>query len=29
MHNEELQEMYVLPDIIEFIKSRRMRWGGM
>jgi hypothetical protein len=26
LHNEELHNLYSLPDIIRMIKSRRMRW---
>jgi hypothetical protein len=26
-HNEELYNMYFLPNIIRMIKSRRMRWA--
>jgi hypothetical protein len=28
LHNEELHNLYSLPDIIRQIKSRRMRWAG-
>jgi hypothetical protein len=28
MHNEELHNLYPSPNIIRFIKSRRMRWAG-
>jgi hypothetical protein len=28
LHNEELHNMYSLPNIIRMIKSRRMRWAG-
>ena len=28
LHNEELHELYCLPNIIRVIKSRRMRWAG-
>jgi hypothetical protein len=28
LHNEELSDVYSLPDIIQVIKSRRMRWAG-
>jgi hypothetical protein len=28
MHNEELHNLYSLPNIIIMIKSRRMRWAG-
>jgi hypothetical protein len=27
LHNEELHNLYVSPNIIRVIKSRRMRWG--
>jgi hypothetical protein len=27
-HNEELHNLYSLPDIIRQVKSRRMRWMG-
>jgi hypothetical protein len=27
-HNEELRDLYSLPNIIRIIKSRRMRWAG-
>jgi hypothetical protein len=27
-NNEELHNLYSLPDIIRMIKSRRMRWAG-
>jgi hypothetical protein len=27
-HNEELHNLYSLPNIIRMIKSRRMRWAG-
>jgi hypothetical protein len=27
-HNEELYNLYSLPNIITVIKSRRMRWAG-
>jgi hypothetical protein len=27
-HNEELHNLYSLPNIITMIKSRRMRWAG-
>jgi len=29
LHNEELYDPYVQPDIIRAIKSRRMRWAVM
>ena len=28
LHNEELNELYSIPNIIRAIKSRRMRWAG-
>jgi hypothetical protein len=28
LHSEELNESYTSPDIIQVIKSRRMRWAG-
>jgi hypothetical protein len=28
LHNEELNGLYSLPDIIQVIKSRRMKWTG-
>jgi hypothetical protein len=28
LHNEELYDLYSLPNIIRVIKSRRMRWAG-
>jgi hypothetical protein len=28
LHNEELHNLYSLPNLIRMIKSRRMRWGG-
>jgi hypothetical protein len=29
LHNEELRDLYSLPNIIRIIKSRRMRWAGL
>jgi hypothetical protein len=26
--NEELRDLYFLPDIVRVIKSKRMRWAG-
>jgi hypothetical protein len=26
--NEELNDMYFLPNIVRVVKSRRMRWAG-
>jgi hypothetical protein len=28
LHNEELNDLFSLPNIILVIKSRRMRWAG-
>jgi len=28
LHNEELNDLYSSPNIIQFIKTRRMRWVG-
>jgi hypothetical protein len=28
LHNEELHDLYSSPNIIQLIKSRRMRWAG-
>jgi hypothetical protein len=28
LHNEELNDLYLSPNIIRVIKSRRMRWSG-
>jgi len=28
LHNEELSNLYSLPNIVRVIKSRRMRWAG-
>jgi len=28
LHNEELNDLYSLPNIVQVIKSRRMRWVG-
>ena len=27
LHNEELNDMYSLPNIVRVVKSRRMRWS--
>ena len=29
LHNEELNDLYSLPNIVRVVKSRRMRWQGM
>jgi hypothetical protein len=28
LHNEELNDLYTSPNIVQVIKSRRMRWVG-
>ena len=28
LHNEELRDLYALPNIVRVVKSRRMRWAG-
>jgi hypothetical protein len=28
LHNEELHNLYSLPNIVRVINSRRMRWAG-
>jgi hypothetical protein len=28
LHNEELSDLYPLPNIVRVVKSRRMRWEG-
>ena len=28
LHNEELNDLYCLPNIVWMIKSRRIRWAG-
>ena len=28
LHNEELNDLYALPNIVRVTKSRRMRWAG-
>jgi hypothetical protein len=28
LHNEELTDLYSSPNIVQFIKPKRMRWGG-
>ena len=27
LHNEELNDVYSLPNIVQVVKSRRMRWA--
>jgi hypothetical protein len=29
LHNEELHNLYTLPNNVRVIKSRRMRWQNM
>jgi hypothetical protein len=29
LHNEEINDLYCLPDIVRVIRSRRMRWAGL
>ena len=29
LHNEELGDLYSLPNIVRVLKSRRMRWASM
>ena len=28
LHNDELRDLYSLPNIVRVVKSRRMRWAG-
>jgi hypothetical protein len=28
LHNEELNDLYSSPNVVQVIKSRRMRWAG-
>jgi len=28
LHNEEVNDLYSSPNIVQVIKSRRMRWAG-
>jgi hypothetical protein len=28
LHNEELNDVYSLPNIVRVVKSRRIRWAG-
>ena len=28
LHNEELSDLYFLPNIVRVVKSRRMRWAS-
>jgi len=28
LHNEELRDLYSLPNIVRVVKSRKMRWAG-
>jgi len=29
LHNDELRDLYSLPNIVRVLKSRRMRWAGL
>ena len=29
LHNEEMNDLYSLPNIVQVVKSRRMRWAGL
>jgi hypothetical protein len=29
LHNEELSDLYPLPNILRVVKSRTMRWAGL
>jgi hypothetical protein len=28
LHNEEVNDLYSIPNIVRVVKSRRMRWAG-
>ena len=28
LHNEELRDLYTLPNIVQVVKPRRLRWTG-
>jgi len=28
LHNEEISDLYSLPNVVRGVKSRRMRWAG-
>jgi hypothetical protein len=28
LHNEELKDLYSLPNFVRVVKSRRLRWAG-
>ena len=28
LHNEELSDLYSLPNIVRVVQSRRIRWSG-
>ena len=28
LHSEELNDLYCSPNIVQVVKSRRMRWAG-
>jgi len=29
LYNEELNDLYCSPNVVQVIKSRRIRWAGM
>jgi hypothetical protein len=29
LHDDELNDLYSLPIIVQVVKSRRMRWAGL
>jgi hypothetical protein len=29
LHNEELRDLYTLPNIVQVVKPKRMMWAGM
>jgi hypothetical protein len=29
LHNKELSDLYSLPNIVQAVKTKRMRWLGM
>jgi hypothetical protein len=29
LHNEELNHLYSLPNIVRVMKTRRMKWAGL
>ena len=28
LHNEEIRDLYSLPNVVRVVKLRRMRWAG-